>query len=176
MSLLEESHPAPAPASSPADPPPIPTWARRALVAGQEVEAVVQTFDDRVLVLVGSGRLKVGCLTQATLPKPLLLLPPTSPSPLPPPPPALSLAPLLGSPPHPALHALYVAQLATLVLWALELAGVPRRPVVVGLSLRDTGAGTGTGTGRDEVDEVDEREKERFEGVMRLVAAWPGPQ
>lgn len=112
--------------------------------------------------------------TQATLPAvhPLLAPPtaasqPTALSALPPPPASIALTALLGSAPDPTLHDVYVSQIATLVWWSLQLASAPRRPVIVGLALKRS-------PGDDEVDA--EAERERFGGVMDMVAAWPGPQ
>lgn len=80
--------------------------------------------------------------------------------PLPPPPPSIQLSALLGAPPP--LHELYVSQIATLVWWSLQLVSAPRRNVVVGLGIKFG-------------DGVDEGERQRFAGVMGMVAAWPGP-
>ncbi|TXT10865.1 hypothetical protein VHUM_02370 [Vanrija humicola] len=171
-SLLEEAYAPPlAPAEAAAPAAPIPTYRLRRALGGVETELVVQAFDDRVLVVVTQSG-KVGCLTQAHLPPVAQLAPPpahtdTAPSALtalPPPPAALHLTPLLGAPPQPTLHELYVSQIATLVWWALQLARSPRRPVVVGLA-------------HDDDDEaVGPEERERFAGVMDMVASWPGPQ
>lgn len=79
---------------------------------------------------------------------------------LPPPPASIALTPLLGSPPNATMHDVYVSQIATLVWWSLQLARAPRRPVVVGLALK-----------RIPEDEY-ELERERFAGVMDMVAAW----
>ncbi|CAK9783296.1 hypothetical protein CC85DRAFT_299072 [Cutaneotrichosporon oleaginosum] len=171
MSLLEESYEAPPPQQLPAAPPAlIQTFSQRRQIGGRATELLVQTFDDRILVIVTQSG-KVGCLTQASLPPVHQLLPPPSSCPsdaplaaLPPPPASISLTPLLGSPPDAALHDLYVSQIATLVWWALQLAHVPRRPVVIGLALKLVGEG------------VTEQERGRFSGVMDMVASWPGPQ
>ncbi|KAL1408561.1 hypothetical protein Q8F55_005374 [Vanrija albida] len=179
-SLLEEAYAPPLPAPTAAAPTaPIPTYRLRRALGGVETELVVELFDDRVLVVVTQSG-KVGCLTQAHLPPVAqLAAPPThaSPSPLsalPPPPAALHLTPLLGAPPQPTLHELYVSQIATLVWWALQLARAPRRPVVVGLALKRAPRAAGE---YDEGDEgVGEEERERFGGVMDMVASWPGPQ
>lgn len=58
------------------------------------------------------------------------------------------------------MNDVYVSQIATLVWWSLQLARAPRRPVIVGLTLKKADS---------------DRERERFGGVMDLVAAWPGP-
>jgi hypothetical protein len=83
---------------------------------------------------------------------------------LPPPPASIALTPLLGSAPSATAHDVYVSQIATLVWWSLQLGRAARRPVVVGLALK-----------RIDDDEHD-KERERFAGVMDMVAAWPGPQ
>jgi hypothetical protein len=72
----------------------------------------------------------------------------------------MELTPLLGSPPDGTAHDVYVSQIATLVWWSLQLARAPRRAVVVGLALRRVPEDEG------------ERERERFAGVMDMVAAW----
>ncbi|WOO82882.1 uncharacterized protein LOC62_04G006365 [Vanrija pseudolonga] len=180
-SLLEEAYAPPLPQPAAAAPQaPIPTYRLRRDIAGVETELVVETFDDRVLVvLTQSG--KVGCLTQAHLPPVAQLVPPpahtdaapSALSALPPPPPATHLTPLLGAPPQPTLHELYVSQIATLVWWALQLARAPRRPVVVGLALKRAPRGPGLDDDDEGVDGDDERV--RFAGVMDMVASWPGP-
>ncbi|GMK56561.1 hypothetical protein CspeluHIS016_0304010 [Cutaneotrichosporon spelunceum] len=172
MSLLEESFdaPAPAPAPLPAAPPaPIQTFSLRREIGGLPTELLIQSFDDRILIVVTQSG-KVGCLTQASLPQVHQLLAPPSSAPsdaqlaaLPPPPASIALTPLLGSPPDAALHDLYVSQIATLVWWALQLAHAPRRAVVVGLALKNIGDG------------VTDEQRTRFGGVMDMVAAWPGP-
>lgn len=58
------------------------------------------------------------------------------------------------------MHDLYVSQIATLVWWALQLGGAARRNVVVGLALKF---------------EAVSEERERFAGIMQMVAGWPGP-
>jgi len=65
MSLLEESFEPPLPATAPSGPPPPPvsTYKLRRAVGGVETELVVQTFDDRVLVIVTQNG-KVGCLVR----------------------------------------------------------------------------------------------------------------
>jgi hypothetical protein len=65
MSLLEESFEPPLPKVVPVEGvtpvSPIPTFTLRRGVAGEETELVVQTFDDRILVVVTQNG-KVGCL------------------------------------------------------------------------------------------------------------------
>lgn len=107
---------------------------------------------------------------------------------LPPPPDAISLMPLLGTPPSPTLHSLYTSQIATLVWWTLQELSLPRRPVVVGLALERTARrGDVDGAGRldssasatygsDEDSEVlDDEERERFLDIVSMAVAWPGP-
>ncbi|WVQ74286.1 hypothetical protein IAR50_003883 [Cryptococcus sp. DSM 104548] len=193
-SLLEESHPVQpllpkSEASQPQAPPPSPirTYSLRRDICGVPTDLLIQTFDDRVLVIITQSG-KVGCLTQATLPQftPLPSPPPPSqdlqqiPPPLqilsilPPPPPQITLTPLLGAPPQQALHELYVSQIATLVWWALQTSGEGRRGVVVGLALkREKGEGRGEGEGEEEG--LVESERERYAGILDLVTQWPGP-
>jgi len=129
----------------------------------------VQTFVDRVFVLVTQLG-KVGTLIQASVPDTTPLLPAPPPDPLhpnqqslPPPPPAVQLTPLLGSAPSEhvhTLHALYAAQIATIV-WSergFGLLGNSRRSVVVGLALQKSDGADDAG--------VTEREKVLFHGVM----------
>ncbi|OCF38089.1 hypothetical protein I316_00313 [Kwoniella heveanensis BCC8398] len=201
--LLEESHNVPPLASSstssqPAPPPPIESYQLRQVICGIETELLVQTFDDRVLVVVTQNG-KVGCLTQASLPAQIPLPPPppapapaSTPTPsslhilsiLPPPPAALLLTPLLGSPPDTTLHDLYISQIATLVFFALESASNNnngRRPVVVGLSLKRIGGGgianqdNGIEDTEGEGGGLSDAERARYAGIMGLVSQWPGP-
>ncbi|WVQ90996.1 hypothetical protein IAS59_004783 [Cryptococcus gattii] len=79
-SLLEESYSAP-PVSitgSQSSPPPIQSYQLRQSVCEVETELLIQTFDDRILVIVTQNG-KVGCLTQASLPQQIPLPPPTIP-------------------------------------------------------------------------------------------------
>ncbi|WVF72962.1 hypothetical protein IAT40_007780 [Kwoniella sp. CBS 6097] len=193
-------------ASPPILPPPVESYQLRQTICGIETELLVQTFDDRVFVVITQNG-KVGCLTQASLPNQIPLPPPPPPSAsasasasnpssslqilsiLPPPPPALSLTPLLGSPPNPTLHDLYTSQIATLVFFALESGGNPRRPVVVGLSLKRISASSSSAgsashgdvdeQGDDDRDEggigLSDEERARYAGIMELVSQWPGP-
>ncbi|OXH26725.1 hypothetical protein J008_04966 [Cryptococcus neoformans] len=187
-SLLEESYSALPLSTTKTQPsPPIQSYQLRQSICEVETELLIQTFDDRILVIVTQNG-KVGCLTQASLPQQIPLPPPTMPSQsnghpsnlhilsiLPPPPPQTSLTPLLGSPPQQTLHELYVSQIATLVWWALQTSGQARRHVVVGLALKQDGR-----RARDE-DDVDdealvESERERYAVIMDMVSQWPGPE
>ncbi|KAK8853250.1 hypothetical protein IAR55_003952 [Kwoniella newhampshirensis] len=223
-SLLEEAHPVEPPSFSSLNldtsrAPPLPSYQLRRSVAGIETELLIQTFDDRILVIVTQNG-KVGCLTQASIPPHTPLPPPTRPTPIPDPttsssnsnsnttsssstvastsrtlsilsilpipPPSLTLTPLLGSPPSQTLHELYVSQIATLVFWALETSGLPRRNVVVGLSLVKFSTKTEEDDDQDggfplELED-DARgaghggERERFAGIMEMVSNWNGPE
>lgn len=107
---------------------------------------------------------------------------------LPPPPDAISLTPLLGTPPKPTLHSLYTSQIATLVWWTLQELSLPRRPVVVGLALEksahrgelngedglDNSASVADGS-HDETEVLDDEERDRFLDIVSMVVAWPGP-
>ena len=90
---------------------------------------------------------------------------------------------------------MYANQVATLIWWSLQEVGASRRPVVLSLALdrghpgyqRDgTRSLNGEVNGEVEaagmIDDQDGgssigiRERQRFEGIMGMVAAWPGPQ
>ncbi|WWC64544.1 uncharacterized protein I303_107154 [Kwoniella dejecticola CBS 10117] len=191
-SLLEESHEIPTqPESSSKDIPPIDSFQLRQRICGVETELLIQTFDDRILVIITQNG-KVGCLTQASLPPQIPLPPPPRPTQtnghsnalhileiLPVPPPALQLTPLVGTPTNPTLYDLHTNQISTLVFYALEMSSCSRRNVVVGLSLKrtpnthDSNPNEGNG---DEEDILNDEERERFAGIMDLVSQWNGPQ
>ncbi|WRT70192.1 uncharacterized protein IL334_007186 [Kwoniella shivajii] len=197
-SLLEESHPASPPCSLKTNSPqsPISSYQLRQSICGLETELMIQTFDDRILVIITQNG-KIGCLTQASLPIHTPLPPPPKPSTmnghenplhileiLPSPPSSLSLTPLLGSPPDQTLNDLYVSQIATLVFWALETSGSGRRNVVVGMTLKQPSSrhqsrrSDGDGGSQDDDDDngiLDQDERMRYAGVMDLVSQWPGP-
>ncbi|KAJ7774498.1 hypothetical protein DFH07DRAFT_865827 [Mycena maculata] len=113
---------------------------------GNNTEIVLQTFADRVLVLVTQLG-KVGNLIQATIPETTPLFPavqdPARPNvqALPEPPASIQLTPLLGNAPSQhlqTLHSLYAAQIATIV-WTAGLNNpleVSRKSVIVGIALR----------------------------------------
>ncbi|KAK2466857.1 hypothetical protein APHAL10511_001115 [Amanita phalloides] len=106
---------------------------------GISTTVVVQSFADRVLVLVTQLG-KVGNLIQASLPATTLVNPPSSPDVLPTPPAALQLTTLLGSAPSDHMrivHSLYASQIATIV-WLHQSASAEtaRRSVIVGLALK----------------------------------------
>ncbi|KAF9484724.1 hypothetical protein BDN70DRAFT_872265 [Pholiota conissans] len=135
-------------------------------LGGRHTQVFLQSFEDRVLVLVTQVG-KVGNLIQAALPPTASLLPPTDTSQLnklvlPEPSPAIELTPLLGSAPSPhlqILHSLYASQIAT-IIWTEESKSNLesfRRSVVVGLALARSS--------RLESDSAIE-EREVFEGVM----------
>ncbi|KIR53445.1 hypothetical protein I315_04037 [Cryptococcus gattii Ru294] len=169
-SLLEESYSAP-PVSiteSQSSPPPIQSYQLRQSVCEVETELLIQTFDDRILVIVTQNG-KVGCLSDGH-PSNLHIL-----SILPPPPPQASLTPLLGSPPQQTLHELYVSQIATLVWWALQTSGHARRHVVVGLALKQIRNGARDEDSSEE-EALVESERERYAGIMDMVSQWPGPE
>ncbi|KAK0228726.1 hypothetical protein IW262DRAFT_1429413 [Armillaria fumosa] len=140
-------------------------------LAGNLTEVVIQTFSDRILVLVTQLG-KAGNLIQATLPPtaPLVApaIDPTDPNviSLPPPPPAIQLMPLLGNAPSEhvqILHNLFVSQIATLV-WAAEAESImqPSRPsVIVGIALRKSSVTEG--------GELSDTERVTFLGVMDMV-------
>ncbi|KAF7338234.1 hypothetical protein MVEN_02048600 [Mycena venus] len=138
---------------------------------GNATEIVIQTFADRILVLVTQLG-KVGNLIQATIPDTIPLLPaiqdPSQPNvkALPEPPAAIQLTPLLGNAPSEhlqTLHCLYVSQIATL-LWTAgtsNLLEVSRKPVIVGIALRKSDSSDDEG--------LTENERSLFAGVMSMV-------
>ncbi|KAJ7235442.1 hypothetical protein B0H12DRAFT_146123 [Mycena haematopus] len=140
-------------------------------IHGNITELVIQTFADRILVLVTQLG-KVGNLIQATIPDTIPLLAAIQDSSqanapaLPEPPAAIQLTPLLGHAPSDhlqTLHCLYASQIATL-LWTAGLSNpleVSRKPVIVGIALRKS----------DSTDDHDLTGNERsvFTGVMAMV-------
>ncbi|KAK7020550.1 hypothetical protein R3P38DRAFT_2970120 [Favolaschia claudopus] len=138
---------------------------------GNSTEIVIQTFADRILVLVTQLG-KVGNLIQATLPDTTPLLPaiqdPDQPNvrSLPEPPAAIQLTPLLGAAPSEhlqTLHCLYASQIATL-LWTAGSSNpleVTRRPIIIGVALRKSPATDDEG--------LSEHERSVFGGVMSMV-------
>ncbi|KAF8274922.1 hypothetical protein EI94DRAFT_1560545 [Lactarius quietus] len=107
-----------------------------------QTQVIVQTFSDRVLVII-TQLSKVGTLIQASVP-PTIALTQASTSnadPLPPVHPSIDLTYLFGHAPssdHQTLYASYAAQVATLV-WTSERyaqVGSSRTPVVVGVALK----------------------------------------
>ncbi|KAI0256798.1 hypothetical protein BJV78DRAFT_1117404 [Lactifluus subvellereus] len=109
-------------------------------------QVIIQTFSDRVLVIVTQLR-KVGTLIQASVPATIALVdapPDTSASDagtLPPVHPSMDLTYLFGHAPssdHQTLYSTYAAQIATLI-WTSERysqIGSSRTPVVVGVALK----------------------------------------
>ncbi|KAH9981197.1 hypothetical protein BGW80DRAFT_1199448 [Lactifluus volemus] len=103
-------------------------------------QVIVQTFSDRVLVIVTQLK-KVGTLIQASLPATIDLLdaPPDTSAPittLPPVHPSIDLTYLFGHAPssdHQSLYSSYAAQIATLV-WTSDRSS--HTPVVVGIALK----------------------------------------
>ncbi|KAF5330922.1 hypothetical protein D9619_005435 [Psilocybe cf. subviscida] len=140
-------------------------------IAGKHTQVFIQTFADRVMVLVTQLG-KVGNLIQATLPATAALLPPSieplqsNKLNLPEPPAAVELTPLLGSAPSAhmqTLHSLYASQIATIIWTEGSQHGLEssRKSVVVGLALAKTPDSEAGSTGQVERD--------LFEGVMRMV-------
>ncbi|PPR03619.1 hypothetical protein CVT24_007736 [Panaeolus cyanescens] len=151
-------------------------------VNGKHTEILIQTYSDRVLVLVTQlgkvanlvcsfiGLIKcsidLGDKIQASIPPTAPLLPPSQESSapntlaLPTPSPAIHLTPLLGSASSEdlqTLHSLYAAQIAT-IIWTDELnrkGDDSRRSVVVGLALA-------------KVDD-DEKIREVFQSIMSML-------
>ncbi|GAA5918509.1 hypothetical protein JCM6882_001360 [Rhodosporidiobolus microsporus] len=187
----------PPPVSSAAPPPPpppsvIPTAQRARIVNGVHTDVLVQSFADRILVVVTQlGR--IGCMIQVSPP------PPTLPSPVPPPPssnsllaslppphPSTVLSPLFGVPPSPhisSLHDLYASQIGAIVFsrsgggggpgGGLEdLGGMPvlagaAKPVVLGIALKIKPPAEGEeGDGEGGVTE---EERQTFGEVMEMI-------
>lgn len=143
-------------------------------VAGTPTEVLIQTFADRILVIVTQLG-KVGSLVQATMSSAAPIIPPVGPVPgsdvdivLPEPPASIVLSPLFGAPP-PALgdspedaqtlQSIYVSQIATLI-WTHDPA-TTTKPVIVGLALKKL-----PGSSSD-----DDRRRQVFLGVMKTVLA-----
>ncbi|KAK1922002.1 hypothetical protein DB88DRAFT_496838 [Papiliotrema laurentii] len=182
-SLLEEAYSPPLPStSSLSPPPPILSYQLTQPILGVSTQLLIQTFDDRILVVLTQPG-KIGSLVQASIPPVAQLPHPPPPSPssgstrrahLPPPPDSISTTPLLGAPPRPTLHALYTNQIATLIWWTLQETSSARRPVVVGLALKHDRNASG-GLGEDDEEEVGDEERDRFLAIMDMVVQWPGP-
>ncbi|KAN0140729.1 hypothetical protein V8E53_001173 [Lactarius tabidus] len=107
-----------------------------------QTQVIVQTFSDRVLVII-TQLSKVGTLIQASVPPtiPLTQASASNADSLPPVHPSIDLTYLFGHAPssdHQALYSSYAAQVATLV-WTSERyaqVGSSRTPVVVGVALK----------------------------------------
>ncbi|GAA5822063.1 hypothetical protein JCM11251_004844 [Rhodosporidiobolus azoricus] len=183
--------PPPVPSVAPPPPPPsvIPTAQRARIINGVHTDVLVQSFADRILVIVTQlGR--IGCMIQVSPP------PPTLPSPVPPPPssntllaslppphPSTILSPLFGVPPSPhiaSLHDLYASQIGAIVFGGSgrgaggmeDMGGMPvlasaAKPVVLGIGLKVKAPAAGD----DEDDEggVSEEERQTFGQVMEMV-------
>ncbi|KAF9052873.1 hypothetical protein BJ165DRAFT_1443618 [Panaeolus papilionaceus] len=125
---------------------------------GNHTEIFIQTYADRVLILITQLG-KVGNLVSPLLPPAQDLSTPDALS-LPVPSPAIHLTPLLGSAPSEdmqTLHSLYAAQVAT-IIWTDQLnrsGDDSRRSVVVGLALA----------------KLDDHEKRRevFQAIMSML-------
>ncbi|WWC72050.1 uncharacterized protein I206_106010 [Kwoniella pini CBS 10737] len=193
-SLLEESYQVPSQNnSSLKDIPPIETFQLRQNINGVETELLIQTFDDRILVIITQNG-KVGYLTQASLPPQIPLPPPPKSNSqnengnsssleilkvLPIPPSSLQLIPLIGTTTNSTLYDLYINQISTLIFYIIEMSSLSRRNVVVGLSLKKRQLSNNDNYNQDEEDEseiLNDEERERFAGIMELVSQWTGPQ
>ncbi|KAH7922097.1 hypothetical protein BV22DRAFT_1106803 [Leucogyrophana mollusca] len=140
-------------------------------LAGIHTALVIQSFADRILVLITQMG-KVGNLIQASIPSTTPLISAASSESgseadlLPPPPPAIQLTPLLGNAPSEhmqTLHSLYAAQAATLI-WIAEsekYLGSDRRSVIVGIALRKSEGESSGG--------LSEHDRIVFRGVMDLL-------
>lgn len=140
------------------------------VVAERDIESVqtqviVQTFSDRVLVII-TQLSKVGTLIQASVPPTIALTPaPASDAgSLPPVHPSIDLTYLFGhapSPEHQTLYSSYAAQVATLV-WTSERyaqIGSSHTPVVVGVALKVPHSS----------ERVSDRDRATFLQIMGLV-------
>lgn len=142
-------------------------------ISGQQTEVLIQSYLDRVLVLVTQLG-KVGNLIQASIPQtsPLPPVPKSDPnepnaSPLPEPPASIQLTPLFGSASSEhvrTLHSLYASQIATIV-WTTEaeqaLDAPSRRTVIVGIALKK-GSDDGNSA-------LSGNERAVFHGVMNVI-------
>ncbi|GAA5854675.1 hypothetical protein JCM8547_004933 [Rhodosporidiobolus lusitaniae] len=181
--------PPPVPAASPPTPPScIPTAQRARLIHGVHTEVLVQSFADRLLVVLTQLG-KIGCMIQVSPPPPTLpsALPLAAASPstsllasLPPPHPSTVLSPLFGVPPTPhyaSLHDLYASQIGAIIFHASkesdgpgavdELAGPggagDSKPVVLGIGLKMKPPTD------DEEEGITGDERETFSQVMEMV-------
>ncbi|GAA6004910.1 hypothetical protein JCM10207_008449 [Rhodosporidiobolus poonsookiae] len=186
------STPGALPPSDPLPPPPrpsaIPTAQRARIVNGVQTDVLVQSFADRILVLVTQlGR--IGCMIQVSPPPPTLSAPPPLAPPsddptsilasLPPPHPSTVLTPLFGVPPNPhvsSLHDLYASQVGAIVFLRLgggadAAGGMPglgsaAKPVVLGIALKMR---PGRAEEDDEEGGVSDEERTTFAEVMEMV-------
>ncbi|KAJ6547640.1 hypothetical protein B0H19DRAFT_1166710 [Mycena capillaripes] len=138
---------------------------------GNTTEILVQTFADRILVLVTQLG-KVGNLIQATITDTIPLFPAVQDlaqpnvQTLPEPSASIQLTPLLGNAPShhiQTLHSLYAAQIATL-FWTAASSNpleVSRKSIIVGIALRKSGSLEDEG--------LTENERSVFAGVMSMV-------
>ncbi|KZT32406.1 hypothetical protein SISSUDRAFT_1066955 [Sistotremastrum suecicum HHB10207 ss-3] len=135
------------------------------LIQGSKTKVILQSFSDRVLILV-TQRGKVGNLIQASIPPTTPLISSEDVSS------AVHLTPLLGAAPSAhlhTLHALYATQIASQI-WLGSRLGADRRPVVVGIALNRTKSPSGTDKDRDDDDlTLSDEERSTFQGVMDMV-------
>ncbi|GAA5882101.1 hypothetical protein JCM16303_005602 [Sporobolomyces ruberrimus] len=153
----------------------VPTAQRARLIHSIQTDLLIQSFNDRILVILTQlGR--IGCLIQV-LPPPSTL-PAALPRPssgssqpsLPPPHPSLVLSPLFGVPPTPhvqALHDLYASQIATILFekMSTETQGFEVKPVVLGIGLKRTREEDERG----QESGISDEERETFMQVMEMV-------
>ncbi|GAA5974675.1 hypothetical protein JCM5350_001242 [Sporobolomyces pararoseus] len=157
----------------------VPTAQRVRSIHSIQTDLLIQSFNDRILVILTQlGR--IGCLIQV-LPPPSSLpaaLPPRPStndsivSSLPSPHPSLILSPLFGVPPSPhvsALHDLYAAQISSILFekMSIDTQGMQVKPVVLGIGLKRSQEEE---TEEGEFDGgISERERETFMQVMEMV-------
>ncbi|GAA6004669.1 hypothetical protein JCM11491_002187 [Sporobolomyces phaffii] len=159
----------------------VPTAQRVRVVDSIQTDLLIQSFHDRILVILTQlGR--IGCLLQVLPPPPTLPAAVSRPSDdatassLPPPHPSLVLSPLFGVPPSPhvsALHDLYASQIASNLFdkMSRDTHGLEVKPVVIGIGLkrtRDEPDGT-DGNGDDDASGISDRERDTFMQVMEMV-------
>ncbi|KAM0746615.1 hypothetical protein T439DRAFT_329721 [Meredithblackwellia eburnea MCA 4105] len=169
--------------------PSIPTAQRARQIHGVHTEVLVQSFADRVFVVVTQlGR--IGSLIQVNPPPPSIPAPLQSTSSslfpsLPPPHPATTMTPVLGVAPSPhvrMLHELYAAQIGAIVFKGsgpdAQGGGTGRegRPVLIGIALKSAGRSVEAGSGADDGSDgegagVSDDERELFGAVMEMVAS-----
>ncbi|GAA5963257.1 hypothetical protein JCM3765_005777 [Sporobolomyces pararoseus] len=164
----------------PPQPTGVPTAQRVRSIHSIQTDLLIQSFQDRILVILTQlGR--IGCLIQVLPPPsslPAALPRPThdsesSAASLPPPHPSLVLSPLFGVPPSPyvsALHDLYASQIASILFekMSLDTQGMGVKPVVLGIGLKRSQDET-EGEGGEELSGISEKERETFMQVMEMV-------
>ncbi|GAA5858710.1 hypothetical protein JCM5353_008263 [Sporobolomyces roseus] len=157
----------------------VPTAQRVRLIHSIQTDLMIQSFNDRILVILTQlGR--IGCMIQVSPPPSTLpaALPSHSSSSdssalssLPPPHPSSTLSPLFGVPPSPhvsALHDLYASQIAAILFEKMtrETQGMEVKPVVLGIGLKRS---QDLEKEDEEESGISEDERETFSQVMEML-------